>query len=106
MTSLYWQFVVAPSPCQNFQASLDVRSNHWDVARKLANCNEEVTEEDKEAVEFDQEPGEWPAEEDQDDSDGEGGGALEFLGPSEEDHGLLDTDDEGQADQEEDLGYV
>jgi hypothetical protein len=72
----------------------------------LPDGNEEISKENEQAVQFNQEPGQGPAEEDEEDTGGEGGCSLEFLGAGEEDQCFLDADDEGQADQEEDLGGV
>lgn len=70
----------------------------------MPDSNEEVSKQNEEPVQLDQEARQGPAEEDEEDTDAEGGGALELLGPGEEDQCLLDADDESQADQKEDLG--
>lgn len=41
--------------------------------------------------------------EDEEDASGEGRGALKFLATGEEEEGLLRADDQGKADEEEDL---
>lgn len=91
----YRQLGVRPATCQNLQSALDIRPNHGNVTRKLPNGNQEIAKQDEQSVQLDQEPGQRPAEEDQDDAGGEGGGALEFLGAGEEGDGFLDADDKG-----------
>jgi hypothetical protein len=105
-TRLYREFGIAPPTSKNLQTALDIRSDNRDVASELPDGNEEISEENEQAVQFNQEPGQGPAEEDEEDTGGEGGCSLEFLGAGEEDQCFLDADDEGQADQEEDLGGV
>lgn len=72
----------------------------------MTNGDQKIAEEDKQAIQFDQEARQRPAEKNKEDPGGKGSGALEFLGTSEEDHGLLDADYEGEADEEEDLGLL
>ena len=103
-TRLYREFGIAPPTSKNLQPPLDIRSDNRDVASELPDSNEEISEENEQAIQFNQEPGQGPAEEDEEDTGGEGGCSLEFLGAGEEDQCFLDADDEGQADQEEDLG--
>lgn len=82
---------------------MDVWANNGDVACERGNGCKEVSEKYKDAVQLDQEAGQWPAEEDEEDSGGECGSALELLAPGEKDKGLLQADDEGEANEEEDL---
>lgn len=102
----YRELSIAPATCKNFQPALDIRSYHGDVTRELADCDKEIAEKDKQAVEFYQESSQRPAEEDEENTSGESGSSLEFLRTGEKDNGLLDTDDESQSDNEEDLGFV
>jgi hypothetical protein len=95
---LYGQFGIAPPTSKNFKSTLDIRTDDRDVASKLPNGNKEVTKENKQAIQFNQEPSQGPAEEDEKDTSSKGGCSLQFLGTGEEDHGFLDADDEGQAD--------
>lgn len=102
----YRELSIAPPTGKNLQPTLDVRPYHGDVACKLADSDKEVAEQDEQAVKFNQESSQGPAEEDKEDTGGECGGALEFLRAREEDHGFLKTDDQGQSNKEEDLGIV
>lgn len=53
-----------------------MRPDNRNIPRKLANSDQKVAEEDKQTVQLDQEAGKRPAEEDQEDTAEEGGGAL------------------------------
>lgn len=70
------QLLITPPTSKNFQSALDIRADNRDVSGKLPNCDEEVAEKNEEAIQLDQEACQWPAEEDEDDSDGEGGGSF------------------------------
>lgn len=106
MLESYRKLSIAPPTGKNLQPSLNVRPYHGDVACKLANSDKEVAEQDKQAVKFDQESSQGPAEEDKEDTGGECGSALKFLRAREEDHGFLQTDNQGQSNEEENLGIV
>lgn len=101
--SLYRELGVASASGENLQSTLNIRPYHWDVAGELTDRDEEITEQDEQSIQFDQKAGQGPAEEDEKDSGGEGGGSFELLRAGEEDYGLLDADDERQSDDEEDL---
>lgn len=101
----YRELGIAPATRQNFQSALDIGSNHGNVSRELSDCNEEITEEDEQAVQLDQESSQGPAEKDENDTSGESGSSLEFLRTSEKSDCFLDTDDQGQSNDEEDLPY-
>lgn len=45
--SSYGQLGIAPPTRQNLQPTLDIRSNHGDVTRKLADRDKEVTEQNE-----------------------------------------------------------
>lgn len=60
--------------------------------------NQKVAKQNEQPVQLDQEARQRPAEEDQQDARGEGGGAFEFLAAREESEGFLEADYEGQAD--------
>lgn len=102
----YRELGVAPTTSENFQATLDIRSDHGDVPRELTDCNKEIPEQDEQAVQLDQKSSQRPAEQDEDDTGGEGGSSLEFLWAREERYSLLDTDDKSQSNNKEDLGVV
>lgn len=90
--SLYRQLGIPPSTGQRLQNLLNKGPYDGDIPRELANGDQEVAEEDEETVQLDYEPGERPAEEDEEDSGGEGGGAFEFLPAREEGEGLFEAD--------------
>lgn len=71
----------------------------------MADRSQEIAEEDEQAVQLDQEARERPAEENEENSKYEGRCAFELLAAGEEGESLFDADDEGQADEEEDLGW-
>lgn len=71
----------------------------------MSDCDEEVTKEDEQAVQLDQESSQGPAEEDENDTCRESGSSLELLRTGEKGYSLLDTDDECQSNDEEDLPY-
>lgn len=71
----------------------------------MADRSQEIAEEDEQAVQLDQEASERPAEENEENSKDEGRCAFELLAAGEEGESLFDADDEGQADEEEDLGW-
>lgn len=103
---LYRQLGIPPAAGQRLQRRPDVRPHDGNVPRELADGHQEVAEEDEQPVQLDDEARERPAEEDEQDAGDEGGGALEFLAAREEGEGLFDADDEGEADEEEDLFCV
>ena len=72
----------------------------------MTDRDKEVAKQNEQAVEFNQEPSQRPAEEDKEDTSGESGSALELLRAREEDHGFLDTDNKGQSDEEQDLALL
>lgn len=69
----------------------------------MTDRDKEVAKQDEQAIEFNQEPSQGPTEENKEDTGGESGSALEFLWAREEDYGFLDTNDQGQSDEKEDL---
>lgn len=69
----------------------------------MTDCDQEIAKKDEYPVEFDEKANQWPTEEDQSNSCGEGGGAFELLTTGEEGNRFLDSDDKGEADEEEDL---
>lgn len=73
------------------------------VPNEASDGSEEVTKQDQDAIELDEEANKGPAGEDQRDACGEGEGAFPLLATREEGEGFCCTDDEGQADEEEDL---
>jgi hypothetical protein len=99
----YREFGVAPATCKDFQSTLDIRSYHGNIPRELTDRNQKIPKQDEQAVEFCQESSQGPAEEDEEDTSGKSGSSLELLRAGEKDNGLLDTNDESQADEEEDL---
>lgn len=103
MHSSYRQLSITPPTSQNLQPALDIRPNDGDVAGKLADGDEEIAEQNEQPVQFNQEASQRPAEEDEEDAGAEGSGAFELLRTGEEEEGLLEADDEGEADEEEDL---
>lgn len=82
---------------------LDIRPDNRDTARELTDGNQELTKENEYPVQFDKKPDQRPPEEDQGNPCGEGSGAFELLATGEESDSFLDSDDEGQAYEEEDL---
>lgn len=91
----YRQLSITPPTSQNLHPTLDIRPNNRDIARKLANSNEEVSKQNEQTVQLDQEARQRPAEENEEDTGAEGGCAFELLGAGEEDQCLLEADDEG-----------
>lgn len=85
---------------------LDIRSHYRNVACKLANRDQEVAEENEQPIELNDEARQRPAEKDEDNPGSERSCPLAFLWTREKDQGLLETDDEGQADEKEDLVRV
>ena len=73
---LYRQLRIPSPPSQHLQRTLNMRPDNRNIPRKLANSDQKVAEEDKQTVQLDQEAGKRPAEEDQEDTAEEGGGAL------------------------------
>lgn len=71
---------------------LDDGTHDRNVPGELADGDQEVSEQDKDAVQLNQEAGQRPAEQDQKDPEAEGGSALEFLAAGEEGDGLLEAD--------------
>lgn len=103
MAPLYRELCVSPTTSQCFKACLDVRADNWDISRELTDGDQEVSEQDEDSVQLDQETSQGPAEEDEEDTECECSGALEFLATGEKGDGLLEADYQGQADEEEDL---
>lgn len=102
----YRKLGIAPPTSKHFQPTLDIRPYHGDVARKLADCDKEVAKQNEQAVEFNQETSQRPAEENKEDTSGESGSALELLRAREEEHGFLDTNNQSQSDEEQDLALL
>ncbi|KAH0845101.1 hypothetical protein FOPE_10043 [Fonsecaea pedrosoi] len=102
--SSYWQFCIPPPARDLLQYHLDIWPNNGDIAGKRCDGCKEVAKEDEDAVEFNQESSQWPPNQYEKYAGHERSGAFEFLTSGEEDKRLLDADDKGQADEEEDLG--
>ena len=83
--TLYGQLGITPTTSQHFKSAFDVRSHNGDIPSKLADCDQEVAKQNEEPVKLDEESCQRPAKENEDDSSGECGGALEFLRPGEKD---------------------
>ena len=82
---------------------LNVWSNDRDVSGERTDCRKEVSEQNKDTVSFDYEAGQRPFKEDQEDARRKCRCAFELLPSSEENEGLLESDNQGKADDEEDL---
>lgn len=65
----------------------------------------EAAEEQQKAVRLDAHADEWPAEEDDEDAQEEGGTRLQLVPLKEEPEGPLDADDEGEATDEEQITH-
>lgn len=85
------------------QRHLNIRSHNRNIARDTANRCEEIPEQHKDAVQFNQKPCERPTKEDQDDASRKRGGAFKLLPAAEEECGLFPADYYCKPDQEEDL---
>lgn len=97
------QLGVPPPQPRPVHGHADVRADDGYVPREPGDGAEEVPEEDEYAVELDTEADERPPHEDEQEAAEEGGRALEFLFPREEERRLCRADDDCQADEEEDL---
>lgn len=73
------QLRIPPPSGQYLQRLSNIRPNHRDIPCKLPDGNQEVAKQNEQPVQLDQEARQRPAEEDQQDARGEGGGAFEFL---------------------------
>ena len=82
-----------------------VRPHHGDRARVAGDRDQEIPEQHAYPVALHQEPDEGPPEEDQYDARYEGSRAFYLFPPREEEQRLLRPDDQGQTEEEEDLGF-
>lgn len=95
---LYWQVLVWPSSShgtQPDQCLSQIRPYHRYAAHEPAESDQEITKEDKEAVELDTEAYQRPAEEDKKDTQGERDCSRELLSAREEGERLLRSEYEG-----------
>lgn len=99
----YWQFSISSAPSQLVQSHLYVGSNKRNVASKGSNRSKEVPKQDKDTVQLDDETRQWPSQKDQNDASSKCSGALHLLSPGKEHNGLLDADDQGEADDKQNL---
>lgn len=98
------QLRVPPAQPHAVDKQADVGPDDGYVAREAGDGAEEVAKEDDDAVQLDDEADQRPAQEDEREPAEEGGRALGLLLAREEEERLLGADDDGEADQEEDLG--
>lgn len=82
---------------------MNVGANDGNVASERADGSKEVSEQDKNTICLDNETGQGPSEEDQEYTSHKSCRSFQFLPSCEEDESLLKTDDEGQANEEENL---
>lgn len=88
---------------QHPQSFCNIWSNHGDTADEAGYGRKEIAEQDKQSVKLNDEANEGPAQEYQGDADSKGSGASPFLSASEEETGLIRSDDDSEAYEEEDL---
>lgn len=99
----YRQVGVPPAdPCA-VDRDADVGAHDGRVARKCGDSAEEVAEQDHDAVQLYAETNQGPPQQDQQQAAEEGRRALGLLLAGEEEEGLGWADDDGQADEEQDL---
>ena len=82
--ALYWQLRVPSPPSQYLESLFDIRPDDGDIPSKLANRNQEIPKQDKQTVKLNDEPCQWPAEEDQENPCHEGNGPFHLLAAGEE----------------------
>ena len=99
----YGQLGVAPHRTYPIEHEADVGADDRDVGHEASDGAEEVAKQHDDAVELDEKADERPPKQDQEYSGRERRRALEFLSPREEDQRLLRADDQGQAEDEQDL---
>lgn len=100
---LHGQLVIPPPQPYPVDQHPDIRSDNGRVPGEAGNRAQEVAEQHHDAVELDAEPYERPLEQDQEQAGEEGRRALGLLLAREEEERLLGANDDGEADEEEDL---
>lgn len=103
LTHLYGQLGIASSQTRPVHEDANVGADDGYVPCEPGDRAQEVAEQYHDAVELDAEPDQRPAQEDQQEAAEEGRRALGLLFPGEEGERLLRPDDDGEADEEEDL---
>lgn len=104
--SSYRQLSISSPTRDLFQCHLNVWTHDWDITREGGDGREEISKEDENAVEFDEKPCQGPPQQYETYPCHECSCAFELLTSREEGEGLLDSDNEGEADQEEDLDPI
>lgn len=101
-----WKFRVSFASAKLSESNSKPWSYNGDIGREAGYGSQEVTEEDEEAVKLDDESNKGPSEKDEDDAGYEGGRTFPFLPSCEEYKGLLEANDDGEANDEEYLGGI